>query len=86
MLEGMTVQLTPLSGQSKGLAVVKKSLDGGIDVVELNEGKGDYEFDYMVSCVRRGQENHQVIQPRMRIDAKTGLVIPPLDKAPTALR
>lgn len=59
--EGMTVHLTPLSGSSKGLAVIEKS-NRGITVVELNNGNGNYDFDYMVMAVRKGHENYKVIR------------------------
>jgi hypothetical protein len=59
---GMTVQVTPLSIESKGLAVTKKSL-AGIEVGELGGGTGDYEFDWRVEAVRKGHENYQVIRP-----------------------
>jgi hypothetical protein len=59
---GMTVQLTPLSADSLGLAVVEKSLRG-IVVQELHGGTGSYEFDFMVTAVRLGYEDFQVIRP-----------------------
>ncbi len=65
---GMTVQLTPLSADSKGLAVTVKRLSG-IEVAELAGGRGDYEFDWRVEAVRKGYETYQVIRPWMRSDA-----------------
>lgn len=62
---GMTVQVTPLSADSLGLAVIRKSLDG-IAVKELHQGKGSYEFDYRITAVRRGHENYRVIRPALR--------------------
>jgi len=59
--EGITVQLTPLSADSKGLAVTKTGLDGLI-IQELNRGNGTYDFYYHVIAVRRGYENYQVIR------------------------
>ena len=61
--EGMTVQVTPLSGGSLGLAVIEKSLDG-IVVQELQRGTGSYSFDYQVTAVRRGYENYRVIRDK----------------------
>lgn len=58
---GMTVQLTPRSAESLGLAVVKQGNDG-FEVHELMKGTGTYEFDYMVMAVRRGKENYRVIR------------------------
>ncbi len=57
--QGMTVQLTPRSGESKGLAAVRVSLDG-IEVVELHNGRGNYEFDWRVEAVRKEFSDYQV--------------------------
>ncbi len=62
--EGMTVQLTPLSAECKGLAVTEKTLEG-IEVQELWNGTGSYDFDYLVMAVRQGYEDYQVIRPDM---------------------
>ena len=43
--EGMTVQVTPLSADSLGLAIVTKRLSG-IEAKELHRGTGNYEFDW----------------------------------------
>jgi hypothetical protein len=58
----MTVQLTPLSAESRGLAVIEKNIDG-IVVRELTNGTGSYDFDYMVVAVRKGYEDFKVIRP-----------------------
>ena len=55
----MTVTLTPLSGESLGIAVVEK-FPGGFKVKELHSGQGNYDFDYMVSCKRKGVEQEVV--------------------------
>ena len=75
---GVTVQLTPLSADSEGLAVVSKTL-AGIEVQELHEGKGTYEFDFFVTAVRQGYENYEVIrsvsdkaQPEFTLDDQGG--------------
>jgi hypothetical protein len=60
--DGLTIQLTPLSADSQGLAVVRKSLEG-IQVQELNKGTGSYEFDFLVMAIRQGYEDYEVIQP-----------------------
>ena len=57
----MTVILTPLSGKSKGLAVVKKT-NTSFSVEELAEGSGSYEFDWEVKCVRKGHEDFEVVR------------------------
>jgi hypothetical protein len=61
--EGMTVQVTPLSADSLGLAVVSKR-PGGIEVKELHRGTGNYEFDWGLKCVRKGHEDYCVTRPR----------------------
>ncbi len=61
-LEGMTVQITPRSAESKGLAVVSRALDGFV-VRELFSGTGTYEFDWEVKAVRRGHEDYRVERP-----------------------
>jgi len=61
--EGMTVMLTPLSAQSKGLAVTGKSPEG-FEVQELLSGQGSYPFDWEVKAVRKGFENYRVIRDK----------------------
>lgn len=66
--ESLTVQLTPRSKDSKGLAVT--SIDtGGFWVEELGQGKGNYAFFWEAKGVRNGYENYQVIQPKSRLKA-----------------
>ena len=60
--QDMTIQLTPLSADSLGLAVVEKSLTG-VEVKELHNGSGTYKFDFMVTAVRQGYEDYKVIRP-----------------------
>ncbi|GIV16825.1 MAG: hypothetical protein KatS3mg022_2260 [Armatimonadota bacterium] len=57
--QGMTVQLTPRSAESKGLAAVRVSLNG-IEVVELLNGRGNYEFDWRVEAVRKEHRDFRV--------------------------
>lgn len=59
--KGLTVQVTPLSAKSKGLAVIRKN-NKRIEVRELNNGNGNYEFDFIVTGVRKGYENFRVIR------------------------
>jgi hypothetical protein len=61
--ENLTVQVTPLSADSEGLAVVKKSAME-IIVKELRGGRGNYDFDYIVQGVRKGFEDFQVIRDK----------------------
>jgi hypothetical protein len=58
---GMTVNLTPLSAASKGLAVTEKGTDH-IVIRELHSGAGSYDFDYTVTGIRQGFEDYQVIR------------------------
>jgi len=62
-VEGMTVQVTPLSMESEGLVVTKKSIQG-IEVRELRSGTGTYDFDYTVMAVRDGYQKYEVIRPK----------------------
>jgi hypothetical protein len=58
--EGLTVQLTPV-GEWLQLYVVEK----GTHHVIVHEANGkNGQFDYMVQGVRKGYENHQVIQEK----------------------
>ena len=51
MAEGsVTIQLTPLSASSKGLAVVQKENDA-FTVAELQSGKGSYAFDWTLTAL-----------------------------------
>lgn len=60
--QGITVQLTPRSAKSRGLAVVEQRADG-FGVRELMEGQGTYEFDYLVMAIRTGHEDYRVVRP-----------------------
>lgn len=62
VVEGMTVQVTPRSADSEGLAVVSQSLTG-FEVRELRRGHGTYEFHWEVKAVRRGFTDYKVYQP-----------------------
>lgn len=61
--QGLTVQLTPL-GEWLQLFVVEKGAKR-IVVREANGKSG--QFDYLVMGVRKGYENHEVIQPKLSI-------------------
>jgi len=60
--DGLTVLLTSLD-ECNGLRVVRKS-PKEVVVKELLEGKSNAKFDYLVQGVRKGHENHQVIQDK----------------------
>jgi hypothetical protein len=62
-LDKMTVQVTALSPDSMGLAVVGKGPEGFV-VRELRQGSGNYDFDWDVKCVRKGHEDFRVTRPR----------------------
>jgi hypothetical protein len=61
--ETMTVHVTPLSSDSLGLAVIKKEPESVV-VKELNGGKGNYQFDWEVKCIRKGHEEYQPVRAR----------------------
>ncbi len=63
--ESMTVTITPLSAESKGIAVIEKG-NGGFKVKELHGGQGNYAFDYMVMCKRQGHEDFQVMREKIK--------------------
>ena len=64
--EGMTALVTPLDPNSKGLAVVAKSATG-IEVQELRQGAGNYDFDWEVKSVRKGHQNYRVLRSKFEI-------------------
>lgn len=61
-LDTATVQLTPASFRSQGLGY---ELDdtGNIVVGELAGGRGSYEFSWVVTAVRKGYEDYEVVRP-----------------------
>jgi hypothetical protein len=63
--EGVTVQFTPRSSKSRGLAAVEVTKDR-VRVAELMDGKGTYEFDYFITAKRAGFEKHEPIQDNTR--------------------
>lgn len=64
-LNDLTVQLTPSSPSSLGLACVERGPDGFV-VRELNNGRGTYTFDWHVVATRAGYEDYQVVRKRMQ--------------------
>jgi len=75
----ITVNLTPLSAESKGLAVINKT-DSGLEVKELFQGNGNYEFDYEVKGVRKGYEDYKVIRDKIK---PTSVALPIEEKIKT---
>ncbi|HRH99597.1 MAG TPA: hypothetical protein PK006_00980 [Saprospiraceae bacterium] len=59
----LTVQLTPLSADSEGLAVIEKS-ERGFKIKELRKGTGTYQVDWEVKGVRKGYEDLKVIRTK----------------------
>jgi hypothetical protein len=60
--EGLTAQVTPRDGRARGYLYVEEIAPDRIVVVEANGGTSDAQFDYLVMGVRRGFEEHQVVQ------------------------
>ncbi|HMW40425.1 MAG TPA: hypothetical protein PKN57_12500 [Saprospiraceae bacterium] len=59
----LTVNLTPLSAESEGLAVVERNADG-FKVRELHKGKGNYKFDWQATAVRKGYEDFKAVRTK----------------------
>ena len=59
---GLTVQLTPTSAMSRGLAAVELT-PYQIVVQELGEGDGTYAFHWRVEGIREGFEHWQAVRP-----------------------
>jgi len=57
----MTVTVTPLENNTYGLAVTEK-LSDGFRVEELMSKTGNFEFNWEVKCVRKGEENFSSIR------------------------
>lgn len=70
----ITVQLSPNSAESEGLAVIEKTARG-FKVKELRKGTGNYSFDWEVKAVRKGYENFEVVRDRMNVKMPTNEVI-----------
>ena len=64
--KNMTVMITPLSAESKGIAVIEKG-ENGFKVKELLKGNGTYEFDWEVKAVRAGYEDFEVVRKKLEI-------------------
>ena len=59
----LTVQMTPLSADSEGLAVIEKT-SKGFRVKELRKGTGNYKVDWEAKGVRAGYENYKVVRTK----------------------
>ncbi len=70
--KSVTVIVTPLSADSEGLAVLKKSKDG-FQVAELRRGTGNYDFDWEIKAIRsKYEDNYQVIGDREKAPKSGG--------------
>lgn len=58
----MTVLLTPMTVNTKGLGIVSQSL-AGIEVGELDNGRGTFPFHWEAKAVRKGYEEWKVKRP-----------------------
>lgn len=58
--EGLQAQVTPLSSDTFGLAVIEQNKNR-IVIEELKGGKGSFKFNYYVTAVRAGFEAHQPV-------------------------
>lgn len=66
--QSITVQLTPGSAETFGLAVVEKNGDG-FRVKELQKGTGNFSFDWEVKAVRKGYESYEVYHKKEALRA-----------------
>jgi hypothetical protein len=57
----LTIQLTPASFRSMGLGY-EIGQDGSITIGELAGGNGSYEFSWVVTAVRKGFEDYEVVR------------------------
>lgn len=56
----MTIQITPLSADTYGIAVIEKN-GQGFKVRELKDGSGNFAFDYEIKCTKKGYRNWEQI-------------------------
>ncbi|MDW3652165.1 MAG: hypothetical protein R8P61_34135, partial [Bacteroidia bacterium] len=62
----LTISTSPWSADSKGLAVVKRTVHG-FEVQELLKGEGNYKFDWEAKAVRKGYENFKVVRTKKEL-------------------
>jgi len=70
-VDTITVQLTPRSFDSEGLAFGAIH-DGRIEVRELHKGKGSYDVHFVVHAVRRGYEDRHPVMASDEFRARFG--------------
>ncbi|MFZ1297440.1 MAG: hypothetical protein WAT16_05315, partial [Saprospiraceae bacterium] len=66
--QSITVQLTPGSAETFGVAVVEKNAEG-FRVKELQKGTGNFSFDWEVKAVRKGFESYEVYHKKENLKA-----------------
>lgn len=67
-IEDMTIQLTPRSSVSKGLAITEIT-EKGFLIEELFSGKGNYGVFWEAKGVRKGFEDYQVVRQKAQLQA-----------------
>ncbi len=70
--QGITVLLTPMSADSKGLSVTSKGVQQ-FSVKELSNGVGNYSFDWEVKAVRVGFTNYKVVRDKPNKEKKRSI-------------
>lgn len=77
--QGLTVQLTPRSADSRGVAATRLSVRE-LELVELGGGRGSYAVDWNVQGVRMGREDFHAVQPRrvspLETTGESGAAVP----------
>jgi hypothetical protein len=72
----VTMQLTPVSLQSKGLGIARIT-DESVDIGELYDGTGSYDVHYVVHGLRRGYEDHHPVVASDEFQARAAQPRPP---------
>lgn len=63
----ITIQLSPQSAETYGLAVVEKTRLG-FRVKELRQGKGNFAFDWEAKAIQAGQKDFKVIHEKAELE------------------
>jgi hypothetical protein len=69
---GLTVQLTPRSAESRGVAAPRLTATE-LAIQELGAGEGEYEVDWAVHGVRKGRERFEVVRPRRAVTLRDAM-------------
>ena len=62
-MDGLTINLTPHSAESKGLAAIERTADG-FRIKELFSGTGNYLVDWEAKAERKGFEDFEVVRKK----------------------